>query len=141
MAWPFSVSAIAHTHSTYAVAYAQAGLPIEPEGVTHADNFGGRIPITRALRDDELDDKYSENVGNLIVATAVQPERVPAVLLDNHGPFTWGSSPLEAVKNMIVLEELAQSSFLTKMLNPKAESISDALLNHHYDRRVHYGQK
>jgi L-ribulose-5-phosphate 4-epimerase len=141
MSWPFSISAIAHTHSTYAVAYAQAGLPIPATGVTHADHFGGTIPVTRALRDDELDDKYPENLGNLIVATAEQPERVPAVLVNEHGPFTWGKSPMDAVRTLDILEKLAQISFLTKTLNPQTQSISDTLLNCHYDRRVNYGQK
>ncbi|MCL1807234.1 MAG: L-ribulose-5-phosphate 4-epimerase AraD [Oscillospiraceae bacterium] len=142
MAWPFSVSAIAHTHSTYTIAFAQAGLPIPPMGTTHADYFGGTVPVTRAIEEKEMDEKYGENTGNLIVATAQDPERVPAVLVNRHGPFTWGKSPMEAVHNAVVLEQIAESCYLTRMLNPKIESMDDALLNCHFSRRkTNYGQK
>ena len=142
MAWPFAVSAIAHTHSTYAVAFAQAGLPIPPMGTTHADYFGGPVPVTRVMREDEMGEKYGENTGNLIVETAKQSERVPAVLVNRHGPFIWGKSPMNAVQNAVVLEEIAKSCYFTKMLNPQYEGIDDALLNCHYNRQqTTYGQK
>ena len=142
MAWPFSVSAVAHTHSTYAAAFAQAGLPIPAMGTTHADHFGGEVPVTRAMREDEMDEKYTEHTGNLIVETARQPERVPAVLVNRHGPFTWGKTPMEAVRNAAVLEQIAESCFLTRTLNPKTGSMDEALLNCHYNRRqTSYGQK
>ncbi|MDR0324983.1 MAG: L-ribulose-5-phosphate 4-epimerase AraD [Oscillospiraceae bacterium] len=142
MAWPFSVAAVAHTHSAYAVAFAQAGLPIPPMGTTHADYFGGPIPVTRPIREDEMDEKYAENTGNLIVQTSSQPERVPAVLVNRHGPFTWGKSPMEAVQNAVVLEQIAESCYLTRTLNPNYEGMDDALLQCHFERyHTGYGQK
>jgi L-ribulose-5-phosphate 4-epimerase len=141
LSWPFTISAVAHTHSTYAVAFSQAGLPIPVMGTSHADYFGGPVPVTRVIEPGEMDDKYGENTGNLIVATAADPERVPAVLVNRHGPFTWGKSPIEAVHNAIVLEEVAKAAYLTRMLNAEYEGIDDALLNCHNKRRKStYGQ-
>jgi L-ribulose-5-phosphate 4-epimerase len=141
MSWPFSISAIAHTHSTYAVAFAQAGLPIPAMGTTHADYFGGPIPVTRVIEEGEMGEKYGENTGNLIVATAEQPERVPAVLVNRHGPFTWGSSPMEAARRAVVLEEVAKAAFLTRVLNPQYQGMDEALLSCHFERQqTGYGQ-
>jgi L-ribulose-5-phosphate 4-epimerase len=142
MSWPFSISAICHTHSTYAVAFAQAGLPIPAMGTTHADYFGGHIPITRILEEKEMDEKYGENTGNLIVATAEQAERVTAVLVNQHGPFTWGKSPMDAVQKAVVLEQIAETAYLTRALNPKYQGMDEVLMNIHYERRQSgYGQK
>jgi L-ribulose-5-phosphate 4-epimerase len=142
MAWPFSIAAICHTHSTYAVALAQAGLPIPAMGTTHADYFGGHIPVTRVLEESEMGEKYGENTGNLIVATATQPDRVPAVLVNQHGPFTWGKSPMDAVQNAVVLEQIAETCVLTRGLNPEYKGMDETLMNLHYDRRkTAYGQK
>jgi L-ribulose-5-phosphate 4-epimerase len=135
MSWPFSISAIAHTHSTYAVAFSQAGMPIPAMGTSHADYFGGPIPVTRAIEEGEMGEKYWENTGNLIVATAEQPERVPAVLVNRHGPFTWGKSPQEAVRNALILEEVAHSAYLTRMLNPQRDGIDEALISCHFERK------
>ncbi|MDR1669079.1 MAG: L-ribulose-5-phosphate 4-epimerase AraD [Oscillospiraceae bacterium] len=146
MAWPFSVAAVAHTHSTYAVAYAQAGLPIPPMGTTHADYFGGAVPVTRALTPEEIKEQYEYNTGNLIVATAKDPEKIPAVLVERHGPFVWGKTPMDAVKTAVILEEVAKSGYLTRSLNPQAgEGFDPALLDKHFSRRngagAYYGQK
>jgi L-ribulose-5-phosphate 4-epimerase len=141
LAWPFSVSAIVHTHSTYATSFAQAGLPIPAMGTTHADYFGGPVPVTRVIRPEETGEGYELNTGNLIVATAEQPERVPAVLVNRHGPFVWGKNPMDAVKNAVVLEEVAKTAYLTRMLNPQYEGMDDPLLNCHVNRRMTtYGQ-
>jgi L-ribulose-5-phosphate 4-epimerase len=133
MSWPFTVSAIAHTRSTYAVAFAQAGMSIPAMGVKHADHFGGPIPVTRVLEESEIKEKYEENIGSLIVATSKDPEAVPAVLVNRHNPIVWGKSPMDAVQNAIILEEIAKSCYLTKTLNPQYEGMDDALLAH---RRV-----
>lgn len=141
MAWPFTVGAVVHTHSPYAVAFAQAGLSIPAMGTTHADYFGGTIPITRPMTNEEIDTQFEYNTGNLIVETAKEPERIPAVLVNRHGPFVWGKSPMDAVKTAVVLEEVAKTSYFTKMLNPQFEGMSTELMNRHYDRRqTDYGQ-
>ncbi|MDR1691795.1 MAG: L-ribulose-5-phosphate 4-epimerase AraD [Oscillospiraceae bacterium] len=146
MAWPFTVSAIAHTHSTYAVAYAQAGLPIPAIGTTHADYFGDEVPVTRPMTPEEIEGEYETNTGNLIVATAKDAERVPAVLVERHGPFVWGKTPMDAVKTAVILEEVAKNSYLTAALNPNALTPLDpALMERHFARRngpkAYYGQK
>jgi L-ribulose-5-phosphate 4-epimerase len=141
MARPLEVCAVAHTHSTYATAFAQAGLPIPAMGTTHADYFGGEVPVTRVIAPEETGDDYEENTGKLIVETAAQFDRVPAVLVNRHGPFVWGKTPMEAVKNAVVLEEAAKMAYLTRMLNPEYKKMDDPLLNRHFDRRQKgYGQ-
>ena len=135
MSWPFTISAIAHTRSTYAVAFAQAGKPIPAMGIAHADHFCGEIPVTRVLEESEIADKYEENLGNLIVSTAKEHEKVPAVLVNRHGPFIWGKSPIDAVETAIVIEQIAHACFLTKLLNPQYEEMDSALLQHRYERR------
>jgi len=110
-------------------------------GTSHADYFGGPIPITRAVDKSEINENYGRNLGSLIVATAAQPEHVPAVLVDHHGPFTWGKSPSEAVQNAVVLEEIAHAAYLSRMLNPKCEGLGEDQMNFHHQRRLDgYGQ-
>jgi len=132
MSWPFTVSAIAHTRSTYAVAFAQAGLPIPAMGALHADHFGGDVPVTRVMEEGEIREKYEESVGNLIVSTVQDHEKVPAVLVNRHGPLIWGKSPMDAVRNAAILEQIAKTCYLTKTLNPQYEGIGTALI----DRRI-----
>jgi L-ribulose-5-phosphate 4-epimerase len=129
MSWPFTVTAIAHARSTYAMAFAQAGIPIPVMGTAHADYFGGPVPVTRTLEPSEIAENYKETIGRLIVSTAKDPQEVPAVLVNQHGPFAWGKSPMEAVQNAVVLEQIAMSCYLTKTLNPQYGGMDTALLN------------
>ncbi len=141
--YPF-LGGIVHTHSTYATAFAQAGIPIPPLGTTHADAFYGEIPCTRALTEDEIKGEYEKSTGKVIAETLSDPYSVPGVLVKSHGVFTMGNSPEKAVENAITLEETAKIAFLTKMLNPDAENIPQALLDKHYLRKhgknAYYGQ-
>lgn len=139
---------IVHTHSTYAVSFAQAGKAIRALGTTHADYFYGDIPCTRALREEEVLDSYEKNTGKVIAECMeelrLDPLDIPGILVKNHGPFTYGSSPKKAVENAVVLEKIAEMAFRTLLLNPDA-SMEGYVLDKHYFRKhgknAYYGQK
>ena len=143
-AWP-RVGGIVHTHSTHAVAFAQAGRDLPAYGTTHADAFYGDVPCSRALTAGEIGGDYEANMGKVILETVGDPEAVPAVLVRNHGPFTWGETPEKAVENAAVLEEVARMAFLTETLDPDVSRVDMALLDKHYFRKhgvnAYYGQK
>ena len=134
------ISGIVHTHSPWATVYAQAGKDIPAYGTTHADYFCGDIPCTRALTDEEITGEYEKNTGLVIAETfsyrGLCPAQMPAVIVKNHGPFTWGFSPSDAVNNAAVLEKAAHLAFHTRLLGgSKTETVSAILLKKHYDRK------
>ena len=131
------ISGIVHTHSTYATSFAQAGLSIPAYGTTHADYFHGMIPCTRALHDWEIKGDYELETGNVIMETFanLDPNAVPAVLVNNHGPFTWGTSPMDAVHNAAVLENVAKMAWLSRALRPDLSLVAQALLDKHFYRK------
>ena len=141
------IGGIVHTHSTYATAWAQAGLPIPCLGTTHADHVPGDIPCTRVMTDDEVRGPFEALTGELIadMFAARPPLATPMVLVAGHGPFTWGETPEKAVYNSAVLEELAKMAYLTATLNPDVRPLSPALLERHFQRKhgpdSYYGQK
>lgn len=138
---------IVHTHSAWATIWSQAGRSIPALGTTHADYFYGEIPCTRAMTPSEIEQAYEANTGSVIVETfqGRNPAHMPGVLVNNHGPFSWGKDAAEAVHNGVVLEALAQMAYFTLSLNPQAGSISPALLDKHFLRKhganAYYGQK
>lgn len=138
------IGGVVHTHSTYATAYAQAGRSITAYGTTHADAFYGDVPCTRPLSKEEVQTDYERNTGKVIVETVKDCDAIPAVLVKNHGPFTWGNSPEKAVENAVTLEEVAKMATLTEKLNPKAKCVDKYLLDKHYFRKhgknAYYGQ-
>ncbi len=140
-----AISGIVHTHSTYAVAWAQAMKAIPAMGTTHADHFYGEIPCTRELTKDEVEQDYEKKTGTVIVETFknIDPLHVPGVLIGNHGPFAWGVNPGKAVYNAVVLEEVARMAFLTKQLG-NIKPINNYLLDKHFSRKhgndAYYGQ-
>ena len=137
---------IVHTHSTYATAWAQAGLDIPNLGTTHSDTFYKDIPCTRALSVPQVRGDYERETGNVIVERfgGIDPVATPGALVRNHGPFTWGGDPLEAVYNAKVLEECAHMAYVTLQINPEAK-MSQLLIEKHYSRKhgpsSYYGQK
>lgn len=141
------IGGIVHTHSTYAVAFAQAGRNIPAYGTTHADVFYGDIPCARALNATEIKLEYEKNTGKVIeeTFTALDHNAIPGCLVKNHGPFIWGSSPEKAVENAVTLEEVAKMACLTELLNPKVQNVEQHLLDKHYFRKhgknAYYGQK
>ena len=142
------IGGVVHTHSTHAVVFAQAGMDIPPLGTTHADYFYGAVPVSRGLTRDEVQEAYEKNTGRVIVETVKEmgkpPLAVPGVLVRNHGPFTWGKDPAEAVYHSVVLEEIAEMAWKTLQLNPSA-ALPPYVLEKHYQRkhgpRAYYGQK
>jgi len=141
-----SVKGICHVHSTYATAFAQAGLPIKALGTTHADYFYGDVMCARVLTKDELEEDYEKNTGVLIVESFKNKDILanPGILLEGHGVFTFGKSADESVHNAVVLEEVAKMNYLSTTLNPKVSSIPQHLLDKHYLRKhgknAYYGQ-
>lgn len=141
------IGGIVHTHSREATSFAQAGKGILPFGTTHADYFYGEIPCTRLMTPDEINSDYEKNTGVVIVETFanINPMDIPAVLVKNHGPFTWGTDAMNAVHNAVVLEEVACMARNTLSINPDATAVSQELLDKHYLRKhganAYYGQK
>lgn len=138
---------ITHTHSEWAVSWAQAGMDIPALGTTHADFIYGKVPCTRALTPDEINSKYELNTGKVIVETFanIDAESVPCVLVNNHGPFTWGKNAAESVHNAVMLEQVAKMAYTTFMLKGGiCEQIPQELLDKHYLRKhgkdAYYGQ-
>ncbi|MEJ5259875.1 MAG: L-ribulose-5-phosphate 4-epimerase [Anaerohalosphaeraceae bacterium] len=141
------VGGICHTHSLYATIWAQACREIPCFGTTHADNFYGPVPVTDPMQPEEIEGDYELNTGKVIVRrfAGLDPMQVPAVLVANHGPFTWGPNAQKAVENAVVLEQCAQMALGTLQLNPEQPEISRVLLDKHYLRKhgknAYYGQK
>ena len=141
------IGGVAHTHSTYATAWAQAQKPIPCLGTTHADYVCDDIPCTGLITDEQIRGDYEEETGKLIVERFrnLSYETVPMVLVAAHGPFTWGESPEEAVHNSVILEELAKMAFFTVRINNSVTVIDKTLLDKHFFRKhgnnAYYGQK
>ncbi|MBE5798462.1 MAG: L-ribulose-5-phosphate 4-epimerase [Clostridiales bacterium] len=140
---------IVHTHSPYAVGWAQAGEDIPCYGTTHADYFYGPVPCARHLTQEELDEDYEKNTGKVIIEEFLRrnldPVAVPAVICHSHGPFTWGKSPAQAVYHAVVLEEVAKMSAYTRIVKASADPAPQHIVNKHYMRKhgpnAYYGQK
>ena len=143
------IEGIVHTHSTCGSSFAQALRDIPCLGTTHADNFFGPIPVTRAMTNDEIAADYELNTGRVIVECFqkrhLDPDQIPGVLVASHAPFTWGPTPEKAVDNAIVLEFSAQMALNTLALAPHIANIPQRLLEKHFFRKhgpgAYYGQK
>lgn len=141
------VGGIAHTHSTWATIWAQAGRGIPCYGTTHADHYYGEIPCTRPMTPEEIGGEYEANTGDVIVETfdGVDPRTIPAVLVFQHGPFTWGRNAADAVESSVVLEQVAKMAHAAEACNPRVEPIQRELLDRHFLRKhgvnAYYGQK
>ena len=141
------IGGIVHTHSINATAWAQAGRAIPAYGTTHADAFYGDVPCARALTKAEVDTDYERNTGQVIVETfqGKDYKAIPAVLVKNHGPFTWGETPEKAVENAVTLEAVAQMALKSEQLQVGITRVDEYLLDKHYFRKhgknAYYGQK
>ncbi len=130
-----TIGGITHTHSTEAVAFAQAGRDIPVLGTTHADTFNGPIRVTRDLTPAECDTEYERNTGRVIMELlAGDPDSVPAALAAGHGPFTWGASAMKSLETAIVCEAVAGIARRTLGLNPAAAP-PEHLVRRHYSRK------
>lgn len=148
------IGGVVHTHSTFATAWAQAGLDIPNIGTTHSDYFHEDIPCTRNMKKSEVFGEYEKETGNVIVESFknMNPMDTPAVLVKNHGPFTWGTDADNAVHNAVVLEQVAKMGFVSMSLNLSTldvvnhtPSMNKLLIEKHYSRKhgpnAYYGQK
>lgn len=138
---------VIHTHSPFATAWAQLGRDIPCYGTTHADYFPGPVPCTRELTPEEIQGNYEDATGAAIVERFrdLDPEKMRAVLVRFHGSFVWGSSPLDALHNAVVLEYVARLEYDTFALSGgAAPTISPELMKKHYERKfgadAYYGQ-
>ena len=140
-----NIQGVVHTHSTYATAFAQAGRCIPNIGTTHADYFYKDIPCTRDMVESEMAE-YEKETGNVIVEAfkGMNPDHTPGVLVKNHGPFSWGTSPSNAVHNAKVMEQCAKMAFVSFSVNPDT-TMNPLLVEKHYMRKhgpnAYYGQK
>jgi len=140
------IGGVSHTHSEYATAWAQARRPIPCFGTTHADYFRGPVPVTEPLTDHEIASAYEENTGHAItrIFRHLDPNEVPAVLVANHAPFTWGATPGEASQNSVILEAVAKLAHLTLQIHSEASPAGRTLHEKHFLRKhggaAYYGQ-
>jgi L-ribulose-5-phosphate 4-epimerase len=141
------IGGIVHTHSTYAVAWAQALKPIPLLGTTHADLLPTDVPCTDIMSDEMIEGNYEEETGKQIAAVFMNRSYndVPMVLVGGHGPFTWGETPEKALHHSQMLEELARMALLTLQINPAAARLKKSLIDKHFSRKhgpdAYYGQE
>lgn len=146
------IGAVVHTHSPWAVAYAQAGRDIPAYGTTHADFANGDIPCARGLSKAEVESDYELNTGRVIAecfnTRNIKPCDIPAVLVHRHGPFCWGKDCFKAVENALILEEVAKMAWRTEEISAYKNTVPGIeayLLKKHYERKhgknAYYGQK
>lgn len=141
-----AIGGVAHTHSEFATAWAQAGRPIPCFGTTHADYFHGSVPVTSDLSAEEISSDYEGNTGEAICRTfkKLDPAKIPAVLVRGHAPFCWGVNVTEAAHHAVVLEAIARMALHTVQLEANAEPLAEVLHNKHFFRKhgskAYYGQ-
>lgn len=146
--WP-RIGGVAHTHSTYATAWAQAQSDIPIFGTTHADHLTKDIPCIPVMKDEMIEKNYEHMTGIQIVEGLkeknLSPQEVEMILIANHAPFTWGDNVEKAVYHSAVLEEIAHMAWLTLQIRPNAPRLKDSLKRKHYERKhgenAYYGQQ
>jgi L-ribulose-5-phosphate 4-epimerase len=141
-----SIGGVAHTHSEFATAWAQAETPIPCYGTTHADSFHGAIPVTDRLSSAEIAGDYELETGTAICRTfaGIDPMAIPGVLVAGHAPFCWGPSAAEAAHNAVILEYVAKMASHTLSINAESRPLTRELHDKHFlrkhGRNAYYGQ-
>ena len=140
-----TIGSVAHTHSTFATAWAQAGIDIPNIGTTQADYFKDNIPCTRQMTPEEISNEYERETGKVIVErfNGLNPDYTPGVLVNNHGAFTWGNSAHQAMHNAVVLEQVAKMAFISFIINPELKMNEELIKKHFYRKHgadAYYGQ-
>lgn len=140
------IGGVTHTHSAKATAFAQARMEISCLGTTHADHFYGPVPVTRPLTEQEVEEGYEANTGEVIIERFrdLNPVEVPGVLVAGHGPFAWGKDAWDSIKNAVALEAVAEMALTTRLLSASSPDLERYVLNKHYQRKhgpnAYYGQ-
>lgn len=139
------IGGVVHTHSTYATSWAQAGIDLPNIGTTHADYFAQEIPCTRQMTEEEVKGEYEKETGTVIIErfNGINPTYVPGVLVQNHGPFSWGKNASDAVHNAVVMEQVAKMAYIAFSINPNL-TMNPLLIQKHFYRKhgpnAYYGQ-
>lgn len=142
------IGGIAHTHSTYATAWAQSLRDIPLFGTTHADHNTVDIPCAAPMSDEMIRGDYEYQTGfqimNCLKEKKLDYTEVEMILVGSHAPFTWGKDAAKAVYNSAVLEEIAHTAMLTEQIRFDAPRLKDALIKKHFERKhgpdAYYGQ-
>src|SRR5580765_867244 len=141
-----NIGGVAHTHSEYATAWAQAETPIPCFGTTHADYFHGPVPVTERLTSSEITGEYELETGKVIchAFAKIDPDAIPAVLVAGHAPFCWGPTPAAAAHNAVILEYVARMASHTLLINAESRPLVRELHDKHFlrkhGRNAYYGQ-
>ena len=141
------IGGVLHTHSEFATSWAQARKPVPCFGTTHADYFHGAVPVTKPMEAEDIAGDYEKNTGAAILKLfrELDYERIPAVLVANHGPFTWGVGAAAAAHNAVILEQIARVAYRTLTINSEATEIGSDLHDKHFLRKhgakAYYGQE
>ena len=125
------VNGVVHTHSTYATAFAAVGRPIPLYLTAMADEFGGPIPLGGLVMIG------GEEIGREVVANIGDS---PAILLQNHGVFTIGSTPEAALKTAVMVEDVARTTYLALTLGEPKEIPLELAARLHHRYTSDYGQ-
>ncbi len=113
------VGGIVHTHSPYATAWAANATAIPCFLTAMADEFGGEIPC------GDFAMIGGEQIGREVVRV-LGNHRSPAIILQNHGVFTIGKTPKDALKAAVMCEDVARTAHLAVQLgNVKALALED----------------
>lgn len=140
-----NIGGVVHTHSTYATSWAQAGKDIPNIGTTHSDYFSAAIPCTRGLTQQEVEGEYEAETGKVIITRfyGLNPDYIPGVIVKNHGPFSWGKDPHDAVHNAAVMEQVAKMAYISFNINPELTMDKHLVKKHFYRKHgpgAYYGQ-
>jgi L-ribulose-5-phosphate 4-epimerase len=141
-----NIGGVAHTHSEFATAWAQAETPIPCFGTTHADYFHGPVPVTAFLTPQEIAADYELETGKAICRTfaKLDPDSIPAILVAGHAPFCWGPTTADAAHNAVILEYVARMASHTLLINAESRPLARALHDKHFlrkhGRNAYYGQ-
>ncbi len=143
-----NIAGIAHTHSKYATAWAQALRDIPVYGTTHADYSAAAIPCAPPMSDDMIKGNYEYETGfqvlNCFKERNLDYHETEMILVGSHAPFTWGKNAAKAVHNSAVLEYIAEMAYITEQVNPSATGLKEALIKKHFERKhgpdSYYGQ-
>jgi len=141
-----NIGGVAHTHSEFATAWAQAQTPIPCFGTTHADYFHGAVPVTDCLSAAQIAGDYELETGKAIGRTfaKLDADAVPAVLVAGHAPFCWGANAAAAAHNAVILEYVAKMAYHTVVINAESAPLARELHDKHFlrkhGRNAYYGQ-